>query len=154
MRDVKLSRDPYGRLVYESSTGERHVGVVPVRAFPVSAPDAGLSLVASNGHELLWIHRLEDLAEPARREIEAELSAREFTPGITAIREVSGFVTPCTWEVDTDRGRTTFVLKGEEDIRRMAGVSLLIADKHGIQYLIRDPERLDKKSRRFLDRFL
>jgi hypothetical protein len=75
-------------------------------------------------------------------------------PVIERIVSVGSFATPSTWEVDTDRGRTTFVLKGEEDIRRLAAPALLIADSHGIQFLIRDRRALDQHSRRILDRFL
>jgi uncharacterized ferredoxin-like protein len=46
------------------------------------------------------------------------------------------------------------VLKGEEDIRRIAHATLLIADSHGVQFLIRDTDALDKASRKLLDRFL
>ena len=63
-------------------------------------------------------------------------------------------MTPCTWGVVTDRGATAFVLKGEEDIRRLGRDTLLISDNHGIQYLIRDLSALDRKSRKLLDRFL
>lgn len=154
MADYALSRDPFGRLVLTAADGAVHVGVVPVRAFPIGAPEEGLSLMSSDGHELAWIDRLDGL-DPARRElIEAELGAREFVPEIRAIRTVSSFATPSTWTIDTDRGATTLVLKGEEDIRRLARTSLLIADRNGIQYLIRDIGALDRGSRKLLDRFL
>ena len=86
--------------------------------------------------------------------MEAELASREFMPEIRAIKDVSTFATPSTWTVDTDRGAASFVLKGEEDIRRVGGGALMIADSHGIHFLIRDSSRLDNHSRRILDRFL
>jgi hypothetical protein len=46
------------------------------------------------------------------------------------------------------------VLKGEEDIRRMGQGVLLVADTHGVQYMIRDLPSLDRHSRKLLDRFL
>ncbi|MDE2366977.1 MAG: DUF1854 domain-containing protein, partial [Betaproteobacteria bacterium] len=45
-------------------------------------------------------------------------------------------------------------LKGEEDIRRLISPALLIADSHGIQFLVRDRFALDHHSRKILDRFL
>lgn len=86
--------------------------------------------------------------------MESELSRREFMPEIRRIRKVSTFATPSSWEVETDRGDTTLLLKGEEDIRRLPGGRLLISDSHGVQFLIRDPAALDRASRRLLDRFL
>ena len=75
-------------------------------------------------------------------------------PEIERLEKVSSFATPSTWQVRTDRGEARFVLKGEEDIRRLPGGILLIADANGIQYLIRDLFALDRHSRKLLDRFL
>ncbi|MBP9806586.1 MAG: DUF1854 domain-containing protein, partial [Candidatus Accumulibacter sp.] len=58
------------------------------------------------------------------------------------------------WQVETDRGAASLILKGEEDIRRLTPPALLIADSHGIHFLIRDRYALDQPSQRILDRFL
>jgi hypothetical protein len=154
MADFTLDRDAMGRLVLTQSDGSAHTGVVPVRAFPIGAPDEGLSLMSADGHELAWIERLDLLDPAARARVEEDLASREFVPEIRAIRSVSSFSTPSTWRVETDRGDTTLVLRGEEDIRRLARSTLLIADRHGIQYLVRDVGALDRSSRKLLDRFL
>lgn len=155
MPDFSLSRSPLGQLVLTLADGTRYEGVVPVRAFPIGAPDEGFSLVDGDGHELAWFDSLAELEEPARALLLAELGSREFVPEIRAIQYVSSYVTPCEWTVETDRGSTTFTLKGEEDIRRLnPPTTLLIADNHGIHYLIRDLTRLDRAGRRILDRFL
>ena len=67
---------------------------------------------------------------------------------------MSTFSTPSVWQVDTDRGLTSFVLKGEEDIRRLKDGALWISDSHGIQFVVRDRRALDRRSRRLLERFL
>jgi hypothetical protein len=54
----------------------------------------------------------------------------------------------------TDRGETRFVLRGDEDIRRLAGNTLLVTDSHGIHFLIRDLTTLSRDSRKILDRFM
>ena len=41
-------------------------------------------------------------------------------PEIRRITGVSGYATPCTWHVETNKGNTSFILKAEEDIRRLA----------------------------------
>jgi len=74
---------------------------------------------------------------------------------IARIVAVSSFSTPCTWTVSTDRGECEFVLRGDEDIRRVGtDNTLLIADAHGIQYLVPDQLALDAHSKKILDRFL
>lgn len=153
MNDFTLSRNAFGKLVFSSPEGV-HEGVLPVRAFPIAAPETGIALVDVDGHELAWIDRLSDLPVATRALLEDELKNREFLPEIKRIRQVSSFAVPSTWEVETDRGLTSFVLKGEEDIRRVAQSTLLIADSHGVQFLIRDQQALDKASKKILDRFL
>lgn len=154
LHDFRLSLNTFGRLVLTTADGEVYQGVLPVRAFPISAADEGVSIVAANGQELAWIDQLSDLPEETRSMVEQELGRREFMPEITRIRHVSSYSTPSNWTVTTNRGEAIFTLKGEEDIRRLAGASLLIADNHGVHFVIRDLLTLDKVSRKILDRFL
>ena len=150
-----LQRDAFGKLILTTALNERYEGVVPVRAFPIQSPEIGISMVDTDGHEVAWIEALSDLAEPAQGLIRHELAMREFMPVISTIVSVTSFSTPCTWKVETDRGDTEFVLRGDEDIRRIGTAgSLLVADSHGIQFLIRDHQALDAHSRKILDRFL
>jgi hypothetical protein len=149
-----LTRDAYGRLVFHAASGERHDGVTPVRAFPIGAPDDGISILSAEGHEIGWADRLADLPATTRELVEEELASREFVPEIAQLLSVSSFACPSTWQVRTDRGDTALVLKGEEDIRRLSATRLLIADSNGIQYLVRALGRLDRHSRKLLDRFL
>ncbi|PWW43672.1 DUF1854 domain-containing protein [Melaminivora alkalimesophila] len=152
---ITLTRNPHGRLVLRLPGGGEHEGVVPVRAFPLAAPDEGISLVGVGGNELAWIERLEDLAAPVRALVEEELAEREFVPRITRLCSVSSFSTPSTWRVETDRGPAELVLKGEEDIRRLAGrTALLITAAGGLQFRVPDVPALDRHSRRLLERFL
>lgn len=154
MNDFSVSQDPRGRLQLRLADGTLHEGVVPVRAFPLSAPDECIALVSTAGHELVNIARLSTLAEPARSVIAASLAAREFVPKIEAIEACSAFATPSTWRVRTDRGLTEFVLKAEEDIRRLGAGRLMITDSHGLQLEVVDQGKLDAHSRRILLRFL
>jgi hypothetical protein len=149
-----LRRDSFGRLVLTNAEGEEFAGVAPVRSFPVQAPSRGISLVRDGGKEVAWIEDLDAMPAEIRTLVTEELDGREFMPEIQSIKSVSSFATPSTWTVKTDRGDTEFVLKGEEDIRRLGAFSLLIADSHGIHFLIRDMFAIDKGSRKILDRFL
>ncbi|MDL2336583.1 MAG: DUF1854 domain-containing protein [Pseudomonadota bacterium] len=150
----QLERNTHGRLLLTTPDGVCHDGVVPVRAFPIAAPHEGLSMVDADGRELVWVNELARLPVPLRTLIEEELASREFTPEIHCIVAVSTFSTPSIWQVETDRGATSFVLKGEEDIRRLKDGALWISDSHGIQFIVRDRRALDRRSRRLLERFL
>ena len=149
-----LTRDNFGKLVMTAEDGQVYHGVAPVRAFPIQSPNEGISLVQGDGKEVAWIDHVDSLPEPARTLVKEELEGREFMPEISRVVSVSIYATPCTWYVETDRGPTQFVLKGEEDIRRIGATSLLIADNHGIHFLIRDMFDIDKTTRKILDRFL
>lgn len=154
LHDFALHKDAFGRLVLTAANGDVHRGVIPVRAFPLGAPDYGIAVVGQHGKELAWIEQLPDLPGAVRELIESELADREFMPEIKRIVHVSTYSTPSSWEVETSRGNTVFTLKAEEDIRRILRSSLLIADSHGVHFLIRDIQALDKISRKILDRFL
>ena len=150
----QLQRHPLGRLVLIDAEGQSHLGVTPVRAFPIAAPDEGLSLVGPEGHELAWVPRLDQLPAPEHTLIEEELASREFNPVVKRLLAVSSFSTPCTWTVETDRGPTQFVLKTEDDIRRLERGKLLISGGQGIVYQVADMQALDRASRKLLERFL
>lgn len=154
MSTFSLTRNPVGRLVCTLADGTVHANTTPVRAFPLAAPDEGLALMSQEGHEIAWIARLSDLDAANRAMIEEELAGREFMPEIQRITDVSSFATPSTWSVQTSRGPTALVLKGEEDIRRLPDNGLLIADRHGVLYLIPDRKAMDRHSRKILERFL
>jgi len=151
---VELARDTFGRLVLTDAQGEHHVGVTPVRAFPLSAPNEGVSLVGSEGRELVWVDRVDQLPAPTQALLTEELAVRDFAPTLLKLHGVSSFGVPSTWTVSTDRGDTSFVLKAEEDIRRLEGGALLIASAHGVQFRIPDAKALDRASRKLLERFL
>jgi hypothetical protein len=149
-----VRRDSFGKLVFTDEQGIAHVGVVPIQAFPIEAPSENISLVGPEGHELAFIQQLSGLDVDTRRLLLEELTQREFIPVIDKLMFVSTYSTPSTWQVRTDRGTTSFVLKGEEDIRRLKGNGLLITDSHGVTYRVLDMRALDRLSRRMLDRFL
>jgi len=149
-----LHHNTFGRLVLTDAQGLAHENVVPVRAHPITAPLEGISILSQDSHELAWIPRLDQLDAPLRALLEEALASREFMPEIERLERVSSFATPSTWTVRTNRGEASFVLKGEEDIRRLPGGILLISDAHGIQFLVRDVTALDRHSRKLLDRFL
>ena len=151
---MRIERNPMGRLKVRTPDGVSHEPVTAVRAFPIQTPAANISLVGPGGHEVAWIADLAELPPEQRALLEQELHQREFMPVIQRLLAVSSFATPSRWTVETDRGRCEFVLKGEEDLRRLNPTTLLVLDSHGVQFMIRDPLSLDKHSRKLLDRFL
>ena len=154
LRGFQLHHDAWGRLVLTDASGAVHVGAEPVRAFPLSDADRGISICDAQGHEIVWIDRLDDLPASVRRLLEEHLGRREFVPVIRRLVRVSSPIMPAEWEVETDRGITRFVVNSEDDVHRLDDRRALVADSHGIRYLIPDVPSLDATSRRTLERYL
>jgi hypothetical protein len=152
--NIAFSYDSLGRLVFRDAEGREHVDVTPVRGFPISEPDYGVSICNADGRELLWIERLTDLPGEPRDVLQRDLARREFMPILQRIVRISTNAEPCEWEVETDRGRTSFVLRTDEDVRRLEGRRAMVTDANGVSYLIPDLEALDAASRRYLERYL
>ena len=153
MPEFELSRNAFGRLVLKNDAGV-HEGVVPVKAFPVTAPGKGIALMSAQGRELAWVASMEALPDTARILLEEALRDREFMPEILCLVSVSGYAAPCEWKVKTDRGETAFTLKSEDDIRRISPSALILTDSHGVNFLIKNPADLDRHSKKLLGRFL
>ena len=154
LMNIQFDQGPSGRWYYVSAQGQQYDHVMAVRSFPVAAPEEGIALVDGDGKELLWIPHLDMLNDAVRARVLKAINQREFMPQIVKLYGVSGFLTPSTCDIETDRGRTSLLLKGEEDIRRLSASVLLVTDAHGVQFLIRDLARMDRYSRKLLDRFL
>lgn len=150
----RLWRDAFGRLVFTDENGLSHEGIVPAQPFPIDAPGENVSLLDTDGQELAYVARISELDADSRKLLMEEIAQRDFIPVIDRLVAVSTFATPSTWQVRTDRGLTSFVLRGEEDIRRLKGNGLLITDSHGVTYRIENMRAIDRQSRRLLDRFL
>ncbi|PUE56151.1 hypothetical protein B9Z36_10925 [Limnohabitans sp. Rim8] len=149
-----LAFDPFGKLVVTLADGTQHVGAVVARAFPIATPDQCISILSAEGKELVWVENLNDLPVNERDIVAQALQGREFMPEILRLDGVNSFSTPSIWRVQTNRGPAQLVLKGEEDIRRLSASRLIVADAHGVQFLIRDLPSLDRHTRKLLDRFL
>ncbi len=152
--DFGLSIDAWGRLVLSDADGRKHVGVEPVRAFPLTVAGHWIALVDETGRELVMVEDLVRLEPNVRDLLERELASREFVPILRKIIRIVGDTTPCEWEAETDRGKTRFTLDSVDQVRRLGPSRVLISDARGLRYQILDPAALDPASRRLLERFL
>jgi uncharacterized protein DUF1854 len=151
---IDLHRDAWGRLVLIDAHGHRHVGVEPIRAFPLTDPAHWISICDSSGQELVCVEDPALLSAGVRQMLEEELAQREFVPVIQRVVRMKSEAAPYDWEVETDRGPTRFVLNSDDDVRRLGPHSALMIDAQGIHYLVSDIRSLDAASRRILERYL
>jgi hypothetical protein len=154
VHDFDLTHDAGGQLVLVDQHGVEHLGVAPVRGFPISDPDHWISILDAEGRELVSVTDLAALSPQVRQVLEQELARREFVPLVRQILSIPADTEPTQWEVDTDRGPTRFVLNSADDVRRLDLHRALLVDAQGIRSLIEDVRQLDAASRRILERYL
>lgn len=147
----RLDRRPDGSLAFVSAAGLTHHDVELRRGFPLSAPEAGLAILAADGSELAWIDSLAQVAGPLRQLLDEELARREFVPVIERIDRVSEG-RPAEWVVLTDRGPHRFTVAHPDDVSRQPNGGVSVTDTDGIRYRIPAVAALDASSRRLLDR--
>ena len=147
----RLDRRPDGSLAFVTAAGVTHHDVTLRRGVPLSAPQAGLAILAADGAELAWIDSLAQVAGPLRQLFDEELARREFVPLIERIDRVSEG-RPAEWVVLTDRGPHRFTVAHPDDVSRQPDGGVSVTDTDGIRYRIPAVAALDASSRRLLDR--
>ncbi len=147
---LSFRKNEWGQLVLVMSDGVEHPGIDPVRCFPLTDPEHAIALLDQEGKELINLPSLDVLSEASRAFIQRELAERDFVPVIQKIITTSAPYPPCIWNVETDRGRTSFHLESEDDIRSLGKTGIVIADSNGIRYKIVDISALDPGSRRIV----
>jgi hypothetical protein len=154
LMNFNLEKDVFGNIRLVLGSGQSYDQVKIIRAFPISDPENGFSIVNQDGHELVWFESFDQLSEDNQRIAHASLEQIEFIPVISKITDLNTYALPSIWDIETDRGVTKLKLKTEQDIRRVSAEALLITDANGIQYLIKNRKTLDKFSKKVLDRFM
>jgi len=154
LMNFNLEKDVFGNIRLVLGSGQSYDQVKIIRAFPISDPENGFSIVNQDGHELVWFESFDQLSEDNQRIAHASLEQIEFIPVISKITDLNTYALPSIWDIETDRGMTKLKLKTEQDIRRVSAEALLITDANGIQYLIKNRKTLDKFSKKVLDRFM
>lgn len=148
----RIEHDRDGNLSLVTQDGKHHEELTVLRGFPLSAPDGPISLVGTDGQELLWIASLQHASDGLRQLLRDRLAADEFLPRIQSIDSVSR-QEPGTWQVLTDRGRQQFELAATDGVAWHPDGSVTITDKDAICYVIPAVRLLDHHSRRLLERY-
>ncbi len=135
--------------------------IVPVRAFPISSPDTFISIrepdtrLNGRGSEIGMIEDPSRFSSDVVEMLKDELSRRYFTPAIVKIHsfhEKFGF---CYWDVSTKAGRVEFIMSNPTgSIRTLEDGRVFMYDIDGNCFTIEDPQKLDKRSYKFVENYL
>jgi hypothetical protein len=148
---IRLSRDEWSHLKVTDASGNEYSDVSVVPLFPITECKRWVSLVSADGDEIVCLDSLAGLSAESIKLLEEELALREFVPVIEKVINVSGNQDPCEWVVQTNHGITSFVIKAEEDVRRVSSKSVVITDANGIRFRVEDVKKLDSRSRAFVE---
>jgi hypothetical protein len=124
-------------------------------AFPLSDPDRFISLLDGADAEIGVLSDLDGLASGDRDGVRRLVRERYFLPVLKRVVSVKERIGIRHWTVETDRGRTTFLLpRRGTKVTRLAGDRLLITDMSGNRFEIVDRQAMDAASRRYIAEYL
>ena len=122
-------------------------GLEPRRLFPVTNPDAYITLLDEEGAEKMVIRALSDLDKASAAVIETSLSDYYLVPRILRIISKAEKYGTLRWTVETDRGICSFDIRNRNhDIHVMRSGFVRVRDANDNRYVIEDCNKLDKHS--------
>ena len=144
----KVERRRDGRLWVVDTNGETPVELT--RCFPWSSPGKYLSLRDERGDERAFVPDTAQLDPASRTTVEATLARAGFVLDVTRIVSIEEDFELRLWVVETAQGKRRFQTPLDAFPRELEADALVIEDVFGDLYRIREPRRLDPKSRKLL----
>jgi hypothetical protein len=131
-----------------------YLKVRPVRAFPLTELSEFVGLLdAISGREIGMLRSVRDLDGPTRQLVQSELRKRYFIPKITRIVQAKKEFGTIYWDVETDRGRRTFLMRHIRDsIHEIEPGRYLVIDIDGNRFEIPQLADLNSRSQAIWDR--
>lgn len=150
-----FSRSQVGTARLEIPNEVCHLRVIIRRLMPLSNPQQYISLAADEDTEIGILVNPSELDPDSLKILNEELDKRYFTPKIEKIFRVKEQFGIHEWEVETERGRVTFSVRGlNQNIKQVPPARLFITDVHGNRYDIPDYRELDSQSYHQIQRHL
>ena len=145
----------------EGGEAEKFERVVAIRSFPITDPDAFISIREPDsaehekGAEIGIIPDINDFDAESIALLREELDRRYFTPKILKIYSMKEKLGHYYWDVNTDAGKFSFVLRNAgANIRTLEDGRVLIFDIDGNCFEIPDTEKMDKASYKKIEVYL
>ena len=145
----------------EGGEVEKFERVVAIRSFPITDPDAFISIREPDsaehekGAEIGIIPDINDFDADSVALLREELDRRYFTPKILKIYSMKEKLGHYYWDVNTDAGKFSFVLRNAgANIRTLEDGRVLIFDIDGNCFEIPDTEKMDKASYKKIEVYL
>lgn len=150
-----FSRSQVGTARLEIRNEVCHLRVIIRRLMPLSNPEHYISLAADEDTEIGILVDPSELESESLKILDEELDKRYFTPKIQKIYRVKEQFGIHEWEVETERGRVTFSVRGlNQNIKQVPPARLFVTDVRGNRYDIPDYQELDARSFHHIQRHL
>ena len=144
---LTFTRSEVGTARLEIQREACYLRVVVRRLMPLSNPDQYISLAADEDAEIGILVNPSKLDSKSFEILQEELDKRYFTPTIQKVYQVKEQFGIHEWEVETERGRITFLVRGlNQNIKQVPPARLFVTDVRGNRYDIPDYRELDAQS--------
>ena len=124
--------------------------VVVLRCFPWSEAQRFISLRDEDDEEFAFVADPGELDVASREALEESLATAGFLLEIERILSCDEEIEIRTWDVETRQGRRRFQTRRDDWPREIPGGGVLIRDVAGDLFIVREPEKLDRKSQALL----
>ena len=153
--DLTFTRAEVGTARLEIHGEACYLRIMVRRLMPLSNPDGYISLAADEDTEIGILVNPSELAPESLKILQEELDKRYFTPTIQKIYRVKEQFGIHEWEVETERGRVKFSVRGlNQNIKQVPPARLFVTDVRGNRYDIPDYRELDAQSYQQIQRHL
>ena len=152
---LTFTRSEVGTARLEIRKEACYLRVVVRRLMPLSNPNQYISLAADEDTEIGILVDPSALDSKSLDILQEELDKRYFTPTIQKVYRVKEQFGIHEWEVETERGRVTFLVRGlNQNIKQVPPARLFVTDVRGNRYDIPDYRELDAQSYLHIQRHL
>lgn len=121
------------------------------RALPLTKPAQYISLQTDEGEEVGLIPDLRELDTDSRAALERDLELYYLKARVRAIHHVETKNGLISFDLGTDLGERRIHVRDRQQIRMIAGGSVILTDIHGGKYEVPPLDQLDEKSRRLIE---
>lgn len=152
---LRFTRSPVGEPRLEIQNQVCYLRIIARCLRPLSNPTSYISLAVDEDTEIGILVDPLQLDPESLKILQAELDKRYFTPVIQKVYRVKEQFGIHEWEVQTERGKATFSVRGlNQNIKQVPPARLFVTDVRGNRYDIPDYRKLDAESFQQIQRHL
>ena len=148
---ITLRADSFGRLWLREGDDEEQGPLQSFRALPLTKPSHHISLQTDEGEELGLIPDMDDLDPDSRAVLERDLELYYLKAKVRTINQVETKNGLISFDLVTDLGERRIHVRDRQQIRMIAGGSVILTDIHGGKYEVPPLDQLDEKSRGLIE---